>query len=85
MNEKSNAADTFDELFSDFVKELKIVRDSNLLNGIIKETDPVLEKIKKCKNYPSTLQIKILFKYFNVEYIKREINNRNNKKNDTKR
>ena len=54
----------------------------------MEETDPVLKAIKKYKNHPSILRIKscfkypkvFLFKYFNVEDVKREINNISSKK-----
>ena len=55
---------------------------------MIEETDPVLKAIKKYKNYPRILRIKSSFKYpkvfsfkcFNVEDVKREINNISSKK-----
>ena len=88
MSEEAKDADTFNEFFSNVVKELKIEKDANLLTEVIEETDPILKAIKKYKNHPSTLRIKssfkhlkvFLFKYFNFEDVKREINNLNNKK-----
>ena len=88
MSEEAKVADTFNYIFSNVVKELKIQKDGNLLTGIIEETDPVLKAIKKHKNHPSILRIKssfkhpkvFSFKYFNVEEVKREINNLNSKK-----
>ena len=46
-------ADTFNEFFSNVVKELKIEKDDNLLTDGIEETNPVLKAIKKYKNHPS--------------------------------
>ena len=88
LSEEAKVADTFNYIFSNVVKELKIQKDGNLLTGIIEETDPVLKAIKKYKNHPSILGIKssfkhpkvFSFKYFNVEEVKREINNLNSKK-----
>ena len=88
MSEETKIADTFNEFFSNVVKELKIENDDNLLTDDIEETDPVLKAIKKYKNHPSILRTKGSFKhpkvfslkYFNVEDIKREINNLNSKK-----
>ena len=59
-----------------------------MLTDVIEETNPVLKAIKKYKNHPSILRIKssfkhpkvFLFKYFNVEDVKREINNLKSKK-----
>ena len=83
LREESKVADTVNEFFSNVVKELKIEKDDNLLTDVIEETDPVLKAIKKYKNHPSILRIKssfkypkvFSFKYFNVEDVKREINN----------
>ena len=88
LSEEAKVADTFNEFFSNVVKELKIEKDDNLLTDVIEETDPVLKAIKKYKNHPSILRIKssfkhpkvFSFKYFNVEDVKREINNLNSKK-----
>ena len=88
LSEEAKVADTFSSIFSNVVKELKIQKDGNSLTGIIEETDPVLKAIKKYKNHPSILRIKssfkhpkvFSFKYFNVEEVKREINNLNSKK-----
>ena len=88
LSEETKVADTFNEFFSNVVKELKIENDDNLLTDDIEETDPVLKAIKKYKNHPSILRIKssfkhpkvFSFKYFNVEDVKREINNLNSKK-----
>ena len=73
---------------SNVVIELKIEKNSNLLTGVIEETDPVLKAIKKYKTCRSIFRIKssfkhakgFLFKYFNVEVAKSEINNLNSKK-----
>ena len=92
LSEETKVADTFNEFFSNVVKELKIENDNNLINDDIsdeiEETDPVLKAIKKCKNHPSIFRINnsfkhpkvFSFKYFNVEDVKREINNLNSKK-----
>ena len=88
MSEETKIADTFNEFFSNVVKEFKIENDDNLLTDDIEETQPVLKAIKKYKNHPSILRIKGSFKhpnvfslkYFNVMDIKREINNLNSKK-----
>ena len=88
MNEEAKVADTFNEFLSNVVKELKIEKNDNFLTGVIEETDPVLQAIKKYKTCPSIFQIKssfkhpkaFLFRYFNVEVAKREINNLNSKK-----
>ena len=88
MIEEAKIADTFNEFFSNVIKELKIENDDNLLTDNIEETDPVLKAIKKYKNHPSILRIKssfkhpkvFSFKYFHVEDVKREINNLNIKK-----
>ena len=88
MSEKTKVPDTLNEFFSSVVKKLKIENDDNLLTDDIEETDPVLKAIKKYKNHPSILRIKssfkhpkvFSFKYFNVEDVKREINNLNSKK-----
>ena len=53
----------------------------------MEETDTALKAIKKYKNHPSILRVKssfkhpnvFSFKYFNVEDVKREINNLNSK------
>ena len=47
LSEEAKAADTFNEFFSNVVKELKIENDDNLLADDIKKTDPVLKAIKK--------------------------------------
>ena len=88
LSEEAKVADTFNEFFSNVVKELEIEKDDNLLTDATEETDPVLKAIKKYKNHPSILRIKssfkhpkvFSFKYFNVEDVKREINNLNSKK-----
>ena len=67
---------------------MEIKKDDNLLTDIIEEADPVLKAIKRYKNHPSILRIKssfkypkvFSFKYFNVEDLKREINNISGKK-----
>ena len=87
MNEESKIADTFNEFFSIVVKELKIEKDDDLRIDTIEETNPKLKGIKTYKIYPSILRIKgyfkdpkiFSFKYFNVECVKREINNINSK------
>ena len=58
LSEEAKVADTFNEFFSNVVKELKIEKDDNLLTDVIEETDPVLKAIKKYKNHPSILRIK---------------------------
>ena len=63
LSEEAKVADTFNYIFSNVVKELKIQKDGNLLTGIIEETDPVLKAIKKYKNHPSILRIKSSFKH----------------------
>ena len=45
LSEKSKAAYTFNEFFSNVVKELKIEKDDNLLCDALEETDPVLKVI----------------------------------------
>ena len=88
LSEESKVGDTFNESFSNVVKELKVEKDDNLLTDVIEKTDPVLKTIKNYKNYPSILQIKssfkdpnvFSFKYFNLGDMKREINNINSKK-----
>ena len=87
LREEAKVVDTFNEFFSNVVKELEIEKDDNLLTDATEETDPVLKAIKKYKNHPSILRIKssfkhpkvFSFKYFNVEDVKREINNLNSK------
>ena len=82
MSEEAKVADTFNEFFSNVVKELKIEKNDNLLTDVVEETDPVLKATEKYKNHPSILRIKSCFKYpkvfsskhFNVEDVKREIN-----------
>ena len=61
LSEESKVADTFNKIFSNIVKELKIEKDDNLLTDVIEETDPVLKTIKKYKNHLSILQIKKFF------------------------
>ena len=88
MCEESKVADTSNKFFSNVFKELKIEKDDNLLTDAMEETDPVPHAIKKYKNHPSILRIKstfkypkaFSFKYFNVEDVKREINNISSKK-----
>ena len=88
LSEEAKVADTFNEFFSNVVKELKIEKDDNLLTDVIEKTDPVLKAIKKYKNQPNILRIRssfehpkvFPFKYFNVEDVKREINDLNSKK-----
>ena len=63
MSDKAKVADTFNEYFSNVVKELKIEKDHHLLTVAIEETFPVLIPIKKYKNHPSILQIKSSFKH----------------------
>ena len=83
MSEEAKVADTFNEFFSNVVKELKIEKDDNLLTDGIEETNPVLKAIKKIQKSSKYLQIKnsfkcpkvFSFKYFNVEEVKREISN----------
>ena len=75
LSAEAKVADTFNEFFSNVVKELKIEKDDKLLTDVLEETNPVLKAIKKYKNHPSILRIKssfkhpkvFLFKYFNVE------------------
>ena len=45
LSEEAKVADTFNEFFSNVVKELKIEKDNNLLTDVIEETDPVLKTI----------------------------------------
>ena len=45
LSEEAKVADTFNEFFSNVVKELKIEKDNNLLTDVIEETDPVLKAI----------------------------------------
>ena len=88
LREESKVADTVNEFFSNVVKELKIEKDDNLLTDVIEESVPVLKAIKKYKNHSRILRIKssfkypkeFSFKYFNVEDVKREINNVSSKK-----
>ena len=49
LSEESKVADTFNDFFSNVVKELKIEKDDNLLTDVIEETDPVLKPIKNTK------------------------------------
>ena len=63
LSDKAKVADTFNEYFSNVVKELKIEKDHHLLTVAIEETFPVLIPIKKYKNHPSILQIKSSFKH----------------------
>ena len=84
--------DTFNKFLSNFIKELKTEIDDNVLTKAIEENKPVLKAIKKFKNHPSTLGIKGSFKYskvfsskfFNIEKVKRKINNINSKKTTPK-
>ena len=88
LRKESKVAGTFNKFFSNFIKELKIEKNDNFFTDVIEEADPVLNTIKKYKNYPSILWIKrsfnypkvFSFKYFNVEDVKREVNNINGKK-----
>ena len=86
MSEEVTVVETYNEFFSNVVKELKIEKDDNLLTDVIEETNPVLKAIKKYKNHPSILQIKSSFKHLKVflfkyvEDVKKEINNLNSKK-----
>ena len=92
MSAEAKSSDTFNEFFSNVVKELKIEKDDNLITDVIDETDPVLKAIKNTKNHPSILQTKssfkypkvFLFKYLNVENVRREINNINSKRETPK-
>ena len=61
LSEEAKFADTINEFFSNVVKEINIEKDDNLLTDVIEETDPVLKAIKKYKNRPSILQIKISY------------------------
>ena len=61
LSEEAKFADTFNEFFSNVVKEINIEKDDNLLTDVIEETDPVLKAIKKYKNRPRILQIKISY------------------------
>ena len=72
MSEETKVPDTFNEFFSNVVKELKIEKDDNLLTDVIEESDAVLKEIKKYKNHPSILQIKVLLniqKYFSLNIL----------------
>ena len=88
LSKETKVADTFNEFFSNVVKELTIENDDNLLTDDIEETGPALKANKKHKKHPSILQIKspfkhpkvFSFKYFNAENVKRKINNLNSKK-----
>ena len=88
MSEEAKITYSFNEFSSNVVKELKTEKYDNILPEVIEETDPVPKAIEKYKNHPSILQIKssfkhpkvFSFKYFNVEDVKREINNLNSKK-----
>ena len=88
LSKETKVVDTFNEFFSNVVKELKIENYDNLLTDDIEETELVLKATKKYKNHPSNLRIKsslkhlkvFSFKYFNVQDVKREINNLNSKK-----
>ena len=92
LSEEAKVADTFNKFFINVVKKSKIEKDYNLVTDVIEETDPVLNTIKKYKNHPSILRIKscfkhpkvFSFKYFNVEDVRREINNFNSKKSTSK-
>ena len=83
FSEEAKDPDTFNEFFSNVVKEFKIEKDDNLLTDVIEETDPVLKAIQKYKNHPGILRIKsyfkypkvFLFKYLNAEDVKREKGN----------
>ena len=63
LSDKAKVSDTFNEYFSNVVKELKIEKDDHLLTVAIEETFPVLIPIKKYKSHPSILQIKSSFKH----------------------
>ena len=63
---------------------MKIEKDNTLLiSDVIEEIDPVRRAFKKFKNHPSTLLVKnyfqdskaFSFKYFNVEDVKKDIDN----------
>ena len=72
LSEETKVPDTFNEFFSNVVKELKIEKDDNLLTDVIEESDAVLKEIKKYKNHPSILQIKVLLniqKYFSLNIL----------------
>ena len=72
MSEETKVPDTFNEFFSNVVKELKIEKDDNSLTDVIEESDAVLKEIKKYKNHPSILQIKVLLniqKYFSLNIL----------------
>ena len=51
LNEESKVADTFNEYFSNVIKELKIEKQDNLLVDTKEETNPVLKAIKKSIKY----------------------------------
>ena len=88
MSEESKVANTFNEFFINVFKELKAEKDDNLFADILEEANPVLKAIKNCKKHPSILRIKSSFKdpkvfslkYFNIEDVKRKINNINSRK-----
>ena len=45
LSEEAKFADTFNEFFSNVVKEINIEKDDNLLTDVIEETYPVLKAI----------------------------------------
>ena len=72
LSEESKVADIFNKFFNNVVKELKIEKDDNLLTDVIEESDPALKTIKKYKNHPSILRIKIFLniqKYFRLNIL----------------
>ena len=62
-------------------QDILLLTNDNLVTEVIEETYPVLKAIKKYKNHPVILRVKssfkypkvFLFKYFNVEDVKREM------------
>ena len=60
LSAEAKASDTFNEFFSNVVKELKIEKDDNLITDVIDETDPVLKAIKNTKSIKVFCKQKVL-------------------------
>ena len=61
LSEESKVVDIFNEIFSNFVKYLKVEKNENLLTDFTEGTNAVLKATKKYKNQSSVLQINLFY------------------------
>ena len=89
ITDNKKIAETFNDFFSNIVKNLNIGSDLSDITSQINNADPVFRTIKKYANHPSVLNIKrkmsdkglsFSFKYVTRNKITKEIQNLDSKK-----